>query len=362
MTTTMNSGQPAVVVAGHICLDLIPTFPASGADYRQLMQPGKLVFVEKPVLATGGAVSNTGLALHRLGVPTALMGKVGDDLFGRAILDILSKYDPALAAGMIVEPGAVTSYTVVVSPPGIDRMFLHCPGANDTFRAADVAFDKLAGAKLFHFGYPPLMRGFYSDNGAELTTLFRRVKAAGLTTSLDLAFPDPHSAAGRAPWPKILRAALPYVDLFLPSVDEIRFMLGLPQTASPSEIGKQLLDWGAGTVVLKLGDQGLYARTADRELLVPCFQTTVVGTTGSGDCTIAGFLAGTLKGLSLEDTLTAAVAVGACNVEAADATSGIIPWDQVQHRIRAGWPRLAAKRAMPGWTFDAQRSLWQKRP
>ena len=94
---------------------------------------------------------------------------------------------------------------------------------------------------------------------------------------------------------------------------------------------------------LKLGEDGFYVRTADREFHAPCFKTKVVGTTGSGDCTIAGFLAGWLKGLPLEEIVTSAVAVGACNVEAADATSGIIPWDKVQARVKAGWPRLESR-------------------
>lgn len=324
-----------VVVAGHICLDIIPQFPRADVDYRAVMQPGKLIFVDKPVLSTGGAVSNTGLALHKLGFATALMGKVGDDWFGRAILDILRAHSPALATGMIVDPQAVSSYTVVVNPPHIDRMFLHCPGANDTFSAADLRSEHLAGARLFHFGYPPLMRRFYADPD-ELARLFRRVKAQGLTTSLDMAFPDPNSDAGRAPWPRILQNALPHVDIFLPSLDEMRFMLGRDDMRA---IAQQLLDWGATIVGLKLGEDGLYVRTADRELHAPCFQTNVVGTTGSGDCTIAGFLAGWLKGQSLKQMITSAVAVGACNVEAADAVGGIIPWDDVQARLRDGWPR-----------------------
>jgi len=83
------------------------------------------------------------------------MGKVGDDILGRAILDFLRRHDPRLADGMIVAAGEPSSYTIVISPPGVDRMFLHCPGANDTFGAADVAYDRLGSARLFHFGYPP---------------------------------------------------------------------------------------------------------------------------------------------------------------------------------------------------------------
>ncbi len=376
-----------VVVAGHICLDIIPEFPAAG-QLEAMLTPGKLTQVGKSLLATGGTVSNTGLSLHRLGEATGLMGKVGDDLFGRAILDILGEHDQALAEGMIVAAGESTSYTVILSPPGVDRMFLHCPGANDTFSAADIDYDRLTGAKLFHFGYPPLMKHMFADGGAELAGLLAEVKGRGLTVSLDMAQPDPTSAAGQVDWREILTAVLPSVDVFLPSIEEITFMIDrarfdriesaasgnfLSMVDGPmlSELSAELLAMGAAVVVLKLGDQGLYVRTTSdaarlsaagpcfadagadwlgRELLTPCFQANVVGTTGAGDATIAGFLAGLLHGLSARDSLTAAVAVGACSVEAADATGGVPAWSAVQARLAAGWDRLGVDIDLPGWT------------
>jgi sugar/nucleoside kinase (ribokinase family) len=317
------------IVAGHICLDIIPTF-----ERPVTLEPGKLFKIGPATIATGGAVSNTGIALQRLGVPTRLMGKVGDDLIGRAILEKVN------SDGMIVAKGEVSSYSVVISPPGVDRTFLHCTGANDTFVADDIADDRLAGAKLFHFGYPTLMRSIYADGGRQMETIFRRVKERGLLTSLDMSYPDPQSEAGRVDWPAWLRRVLPHVDVYLPSLDETQFMLG---QKSASELARQLHDWGAGIVGLKLGADGLYCLWNGREYHAPCFAVDVVGTTGSGDCTIAGFLAGLLRGLPVEEVMTAAVAVGACCCEAADATSGVRSWDEVQRRIHAGWKRKRSR-------------------
>lgn len=373
--------QRSVVAAGHICLDIIPTLPSHDVDLAALLTPGGLVEVGGAVLSTGGPVSNTGLALHRLGVPTRLMGKVGDDAFGRIILDLVRAYGPDLAAGMLVAPAAETSYTVVISPPGVDRVFLHCPGANNTFGAADVPYDSLAGVTLFHFGYPPVMQRMFADDGAELEQLLRNVQARGVLTSLDMCRPDPHGPAGRANWERILARALPHIDLFLPSFDELLFMLDRgrfeqlrgagdgasspPPPALLAELAERLLTLGAQVVVLKLGDRGLYVRTGrdvsrlvpvlgsaadswrERELLTPCFQADVVGTTGCGDATIAGFLAAFLAGCGLEETLTTAVAVGACNVERPDALSGVPAWSAVQARIGGDWQ----KHPLPaGWT------------
>lgn len=390
------------VVAGHICIDMIPDLSGSAPDqFRAGFAPGRLLQVGPATFSTGGPVSNTGLALHRLGIATRLMGKVGDDLFGHAALQIIAGYGPELAAGMIVDPTAPTSYSVVISPPGLDRMFLHCTGANDAFGENDVDYSSLARARIFHFGYPPLMPRMYAHGGEELTAIFRRARATGVTTSLDMAVPDPASAAGRADWDAILRATLPFVDVFLPSIEEILYMLrrdtyeelcaaarrrggsgsdvlALITPAMLYDVSGQLLDMGGKIVGLKLGDRGFYLRTgqrvalesmgraspaqpavwASRELWSPCFRVDVAGTVGSGDATIAGFLAALLRGLSPDDALTAGVAVGACNVEAADALSGLRSWEETMARVASGWPRHKLNLNAPGWHFDPPSGLW----
>ncbi len=219
-----------IVVAGHICLDVIPEL---GGPLD--VQPGGLVVIGPSAVSTGGPVGNVGMALHRLGVPVRLIAKIGDDMFGRELLSILRGGDPALADGMIVVPGETTSYSVIVNPPGIDRTVLHCAGANDTFGVADVPLDRLDGARILHFGYPPIMRRLYSDGGLELAGLFAAAHDRGLVVSLDTCVPDPNSAAGRVDWVAFLARVLPAVDVFSPSVDELRAMLRVssPGTGRP---------------------------------------------------------------------------------------------------------------------------------
>ena len=72
----------------------------------------------------------------------------------------------------------------------------------------------------------------------------------------------------------------------------------------------------------------------------PCFRARrVAGTTGAGDCTIAGFLAALLRGEGPVQAATSATAVGASSVEAPDSTSGVPPWPELAARVRAGWAR-----------------------
>ena len=363
-----------VISAGHICLDITPVFPAGKRTDRlsSLLVPGKLIQMEAADVHTGGSVANTGLALKLLGCDVTLMGKVGDDAFGMMIRSILARYG---AGGLLVDPESSTSYSVVLAVPGLDRIFLHSPGANDTFTGAEIPEEALEDAALFHFGYPPLMRHTWENGGAGLAALFRRVREKGTATSLDLAAVDPHSPAGHADWEEILSGVLPWVDFFVPSFEELCWMLdrerydrlaavggdmaeGLDVAAEALPLAERCLSMGCRIVVVKCGTSGMLLRTADREalsgvgprleldpdawcgktVLQPCFRAdTVRSATGAGDTSIAAFLAAVLSGRAPEKCIELAAAEGACCVTAYDALSGLKPLVELEERIRKGW-------------------------
>jgi len=382
----------AAVVAGHICLDMIPDLSrVPPGKLLEVLVPGHTLLIGPAGFLTGGPVSNTGLALHRLGISAHLIAKTGDDPFGDVVSGIVEKIDPALVSGLVHDPQASTAYTIILSPPGLDRIFIHSTGANDSFTAADIEYDLVRQARLFHFGYPPVMRQMYIEGGRGLVEVFRRAKQTGVTTSLDMTYPDPASESGQLDWVSILRDTLPFVDVFLPSFEELTFFLrrgpeGKPlelDAATPellSDLGSQLLEMGVKIAVIKLGNRGLYVRTASESILADmgrgapadpaawanlelrssCFEAQVIGTTGSGDATIAGFLAALLRGMDARQTATLANAVGACNVEAADALSGLRSWEETLTRLAGGWQRCSLEVNAPGWQPVAS-GLWEKR-
>ncbi len=384
-----------VVAAGHLCLDMIPQISRSVAESDAFLAPGRLSEVGPLVLATGGAASNTGLALHRLGLDVRLAARVGDDRIGELILGLIANRDPQLIEGINVASGEASSYTIVINPPGIDRTFLHCAGTNHTFGLDDLPKALLRETRLFHLGYPPLMRRLYQNGGQELVAMLRWAGELGATVSLDMAMPDPAGPSGRVDWRALLAGALPEVDLFVPSVEETLFMLRRKRFDALSRSGGELLDelaveevsslgeealgLGARIVLLKLGHRGLYLRTAPdlishslgrggpadslawsgRELWTPSFAVEVVGTTGAGDAAIAGFMAGVLRGAGPEEAITWSAAVGACNVETADATSGVKGWEETLTRVRGGWHRRPMTIDSTGWRWDDDALLWR---
>ena len=385
-----------VVVAGHICLDVTPVFPDTGVrDMSKILVPGKLVNVREAVVSSGGPVSNTGMNLLTLGVNTRLMGKIGDDFFGRGLLSILR--EKGVDGGMTVVDGEETSYTLALSPPGIDRIFLHNPGANNTFCADDIDYDIVAQAKIFHLGYPPLMKRIYSDEGAELIEIFKRVKSLGVTTSLDMSLPDKNSASGRVDWDSLLKNLLPYVDIYLPSSEETMFMIDrskfdyLNENAAGhdmlenlsldmlNELGGKLISYGAKIAALKSGYKGFYLRTAskeamsgmgkalpgdldnwaDRELHEEAYLIeNIASATGSGDSSIAGLLTSYLHGMSIEQAIRIACTVGGQNVTGFDALSGVKPWAETLEMAAAPREKRRLTGPFNNWRYDESMGVW----
>jgi sugar/nucleoside kinase (ribokinase family) len=366
------------IVAGHICIDITPIFPEEKKEaLANLFVPGKLIHTKEANVHTGGAVANTGLAMKLLGSDVRLIGKIGNDAFGGMVRDILKHYHAS--EKLIVSNEVSTSYSIVIAPPGIDRIFLHNPGANDSFQSEDITEEVLMDTALFHFGYPTLMKSMYQNEGKELTELFRKVKSFGVATSLDLAAIDAESEAGKVDWIEILTQVLPYVDFFVPSVEELCFMLDRPlynewmKKANGADVtglldiakdikplASKCLSMGVKVLLLKCGAPGMYYKTAsvdviknsgeklgidyadwaDREGFEKSYiPDKVLSGTGAGDTSIAAFLASMLQGYRFDECIQLASATGASCVEAYDALSGLKSFDELKDKIKRGWKK-----------------------
>ncbi len=367
-----------VIAAGHICLDITPVFPGEKVKKpEEILRPGKLIHMKEADVHTGGSVANTGLGLKFLGADVSLMGKVGADPFGDMVRNSLRQYQAD--KGMIIAEEESTSYSVILAIPGVDRIFLHNPGANDTFRASDISEEALQETALFHFGYPPLMRKMYQKNGEELCQLLQKAKKAGAATSLDMSSIDADAEAGKADWAEILKRIIPYVDFFVPSVEELCYMLDRERFASWQEmaggqdvteildiekdvrpLAEKCMELGAKVLLIKCGARGMYYRTAAGEKIAQMgrrvhlsvddwagkegFEKSyqperILSGTGAGDTSIAAFLAAMLEESPLNECVQLAAAEGASCVEAYDALSGLKSLQELRRKIAAGWKK-----------------------
>ncbi len=352
-----------LIVAGDLCLDITPEFNHEHT-FEQVFSPGRLSLVGKATIATGGAVANTGLAAHLLGLDTVLMGKIGTDLFGGIIKEHLLSYGVKLALKTSLEVDS--SYTFVLNLAGKDRFFIHHSGANDYYYESDIDKTLVQSTKIFHFGYPPLMKSIYQNQATELLKIYKNVKRFGLTTSLDMAMPDLSTESGQVDWEAVIKSVAPYVDIFLPSYEELFLMLdrdeylvwrdsGVKQELSETvdftrvrEFGRRLQNYGMGIIMIKAGKNGIYLRTpaaerlkslaglslgpewANKEFWAESVKPEfIASSTGAGDCAIAGFLTALIRGYKPSEAIQLATFAGYQNLKAIDAVSGLGCWENL---------------------------------
>ncbi len=269
------------VIAGYTCVDLFPQFNRNltFTDISDLFKPGKLIEIDGLDFALGGVVPNTGLAMKKFNKKVLLNGLIGNDFIGKMARELLGRYD--ISEGMVTTDDAGTAFSIVLAPPGIDRIFLESPGCNKIFDSTFINLDAVSQCRIFHFGYPPLLRQFYMNNGRQMCQLFSKVRKMGVITSLDFSLPDPDSESGKINWPEIMKKTLPFVDIFVPSLDEaIRIMMPRKYAELQSisgnsvivdeipidlirEAGKLIIDSGVKVLVIKAGSRGAYLRTGN---------------------------------------------------------------------------------------------------
>ena len=392
-----NNRDIEVVAAGHTCLDLIPAFTIEGKvdKMTDVLVPGKMINMGECVVVGGGPVTNAGVSIRRLGVKTELIGKVGNDDFGKEIMSWYEEHEGHFT-GIKMGDGESTSYTIAICIPGIDRFYLHHCGANDTFGYDDMDFDLVQRARLMLFGYPPWMRKIYDNTGQELTKILKKTVELGTTTALDLSLPDVDSYAGQVDWKAILTDWVPLTDIMVPSAEEIFYFLYkekfLEKKANlgPKEsvldhmtveeistLGNDLISMGAAIAMVKCGHRGLYVRTAgqdrlkkmgaakcadvdnwaERELWFPVYQEEkFVGALGSGDSAIAGFISAFIWDHTIESCLRYANAAGSMNVTVSDGLTWNKGFDDLTRRIQAGWQTKEMKIDEKDWHYE--REFW----
>ena len=293
-----------VVCLGQFTADVVVSHVDS------LPEKGKAIFVDDITLNNGGCACNTAVALGKLGISTAVIGKVGCDTFGDFLIRGMNGAGLDTSA-MIRDASVTTSTTTVLVSPDGERSFLHYYGGNARMSEEDIKYDIIKTAKILHVAAAFLVPGL---DGEPMARVLAQARQMGVTTSLDTAW----DAEDR--WMKLVESCLSHLDIFVPNLEEAQMLTGRQY---PSEIAEVFMDYGVDTVVLKLGADGCYARTGDYEFNMPAFKVNkLVDTLAAGDSFVAGFLAGIVKGWDLEKACRLANAVGACCVSG-KGTSGI---------------------------------------
>jgi len=280
----------AVVVFGSINMDLVVRTP-------RLPTPGETLTGHTFFTAPGGKGANQAVACARLGVPTRMVGRVGDDLFGEQLRASLRSFG-VQDDGVLTTPGP-SGVALIAVDDTAENTIVIVPGANGAVSIADIprlerALDG-ARALLLQLEVP-------------IETVVAAARAAhtrGVTVILD--------PAPALPLPDELYAL---ADIITPNEHEAATLTGIAVRDDQGAIAaaRALIARGARRVAIKLGARGALTADAEGEQFWSPFTVTPVDTVAAGDAFNGGLAVALSEGRSFNEAIRWGLAAGALSV------------------------------------------------
>jgi sugar/nucleoside kinase (ribokinase family) len=177
-------------------------------------------------------------------------------------------------------------------------------------------------APIIHLGGTGLLKKL---DGPQSLTLLKEAKKRGCIVTFDLIAANAETAA-------IVKPLLPYIDYFMPSIEEAKDMSG---QASAEDCAKFYLGLGAKCCVFTLGGDGAYYAHSDgTRLISPAYAIDVVDTTGCGDAFDAGFIAALHHKMDVETSLRFAQATAGLVATGLGSDAGIESFEHTLHCMK----------------------------
>lgn len=309
MTTVVSLGIHIVDILGRHVTE-IP--PGQGVD-----------LLDEIRITVAGTAAGTSVDLAKLGANVIAMGAIGTDELGNFVVTTMNNYGID-TTNLVRKEGCQTSATMLPIRPNGERPALHVPGANGELVLDDINWDVIANADYLHLGGTSLMAKF---DGAPSAKVLKFAKENGVVTTFDLV------AVDRPDLMDLIEPLLPYVDFFMPGLEEAEMMTGLTDR---QDVINYFLDRGVGTTVFKMGGEGSsIANKEVGEIRVPAYKTTIVDSTGCGDSYCAGFIVAHSKGWSLEKAAALGSACGAQVITGLGSDAGIVDLDSTIEFMKA---------------------------
>ncbi|KNA23999.1 hypothetical protein SOVF_020170 [Spinacia oleracea] len=298
---------PSIVSFGEMLIDFVP-------DEAGVSLGESRGFIKAP----GGAPANVACAITKLGGTSAFIGKVGDDEFGKMLVDILEK-NGVNTEGVCFDKDARTALAFVTLKHNGERefMFYRNPSADMLLKPSELNLDLIKQAKVFHYGSISLITE--PCRSAHMEAM-KAAKEAGVTLSY-----DPNLRVALWPSPESAREGIMSIwkeaDIIKVSDEEVEFLT--KGDASKEEVVKTLWFDGLKLLLVTDGEEGCRYFTKDFKGSIQGYSVKTVDTTGAGDAFVGSFLYSLAKDSSiledeskLKEALTLSNACGAlCTTE-----------------------------------------------
>lgn len=308
-----------ITIAGELNVDLILSgVPEELPQERELLAEGMM-------LTLGGSSGILAHNLAAIGSKVGFQSRIGDDDLGANLLSKLREIGVDVSQVRQTAGEIKTGITVVLQRQAWRNMVTYL-GTIAELNWDDLDLDYLADSRHFH------VSSFFlqSNLRPRVPELFRRMKEAGLTTSLDTN-DDPDDT-----WQGGLQDALRHVDVFLPNEREAKKAAGTDDL----EAAVRTLSAKVPLVVVKMGREGAIAQRGKERFSSRGLSVDAVDAVGAGDSFDAGFLHAYVRGADIETCLANGNASGAFSTTKAGGTEAFRDAQRRARFFKQHGPRL----------------------
>lgn len=287
--------------------------------FESLPQNGVLSRLKGTPIHNGGNAMTAAINLNKMGVNSKIIGKIGNDIYGKYLKECLINQNID-TRGLKIDENAQTSVSIVLLSPDGERTFLHCTGSNGTFSETDIDYNIINECDIVFVSGSFLLDTF---DGAETAAFLKKCKEMGKTTFLDVCWDSQNR------WDKIMDMVYPYIDFFMPSIDEAKMLCS--GESEPNKIADAFMSKGVANTIIKLGSKGSFIKANGDKVgtYYPAIKgVTAVDTTGAGDSFCSGFLASYARGFDLDTCMKTATAAGGLCCSKKGATSGTKSYEE----------------------------------
>ncbi|MFW6035456.1 MAG: PfkB family carbohydrate kinase [Halothermotrichaceae bacterium] len=262
-----------IITMGEMLIDFVPL--KKGLPLKE-----NKGFLRMP----GGAPANVAVGAAKLGLNSAFFGKVGNDPFGRLLIETLKDNEVETKAIMQTDKAKTTLAFVTLDEAGDrDFTFYRDPGADMLYKWQEVDVELLKTAKYFHHGSISLINQPARDTTIHMAQF---AKDKGILVSYDpnLRMPLWSNEKEAKKW---ITEGLKTADIVKLSEEELEFITGEKEIDNGV---KKIMEYGSGLLFVTLGEKGCYFNNGSESKTVPGFRVEVQDTTGAGDAFVAGIL------------------------------------------------------------------------
>ena len=340
----MTGSRKGITIAGNILTDIVKQIDC----YPKI---GMLANVTEISQAVGGCAPNTAIDIAKIdpSVPLSVIGKIGDDEYGRFVVSQMSRY--GIDCGKIsISPDKPTSFSDVMSMPSGERTFFHARGSNADFSPDDVDISGIT-SEILHIGYILLLDTFDMEDkeyGTVMSRFLHDVQERGIKTSVDVV------SDSTADYKAKILPALKYCNYAIMNEIESSMLFDIDPYYEDGSLNIENMR----TIMVRMAECGIKDKviihckkagfcydvksgefTVQPSVNIP--KSAIKGSVGAGDAFCAGSLYGIYNNYDDKRILEFAAAAAACNLFAENSVDGMRPKSEIEKLIEEyGWEEL----------------------